>query len=787
MVNLRNPYLCLRFDPQSGEWNLAPAGDASAAVERARIAVTFHAGKSRLEWIFREARIRPAALRTDPFHGRSRTFAAETDAGGGLRVRIDWCLPLRRPFLIWKATLTNRGGAPLSIDAIDLCRTGPRYGAAGGVRLPIGPARRAMFVNGWQTWSFAGGLRSADRQPGPKFGPVNTAMSVGTARRPSGKPGHFVSEMFTAIGEETGRDNLVAGFLAQREQFGLVETWLGDENLSLRMEADADGVRLDAGKSLSTDRACLWLGAAASAADYFDAAARENRARAKRAAPEGWSSWYYYYSAVRQADLERNIAAAAALQPRLPLRLIQLDDGFQAEVGDWYERNKKFPAPMGELSARIRRAGFLPGVWLSPFLIRLASHTARDHPDWLAGKARGVMSNVNPAGVRETRSLDVTRPEVLDHVRRLIRTAVRDWKFPFLKLDFLYLPAAKGVRLYDQTLTRAQALRKALEQIREAAGEGAYLLGCGCPLGSGIGIFDAMRIGPDVDSIWKPNLFHQTWAGRGDPTIPAAWNAVRNMLARAPLHRRWWWNDPDCLLARDRETRLTPDERRTLATAIALSGGMVLLSDNLGALSNAAIRLAQVLFPPLHRAADLPSWRGEAASSTAVLPMIGPQGKWWVIGVFNWGDRPAGRFVDVRELTGLHGEATAFSFWDERLLSTAGGQLGFAAVPAHGVILLAVRPKGIAPQYVGSNLHYSQGSEAAEWKPSRESLRTVIRLGREAEGAVWLALPGEPASAELDGKPVAPREIAEKIWKFPVRIAGEGVLIIRWKGGGRRQ
>ena len=67
-----------------------------------------------------------------------------------------------------------------------------------------------------------------------------------------------------------------------------------------------------------------------------------------------------------------------------------------------------------------------------------------------------------------------------------VRTAVRKWRFPFLKLDYLYLPAIKGVRLADPTVTRAQALRRALEGIRKAAGEKAYLLGCGCPLGPAV-------------------------------------------------------------------------------------------------------------------------------------------------------------------------------------------------------------------------------------------------------------------------------------------------------------
>ncbi|MGD0806304.1 MAG: glycoside hydrolase family 36 protein [Anaerolineales bacterium] len=290
--------------------------------------------------------------------------------------------------------------------------------------------------------------------------------------------------------------------------------------------------------------------------------------------------------------MEKNTDAARAFRARLPLRMIQLDDGYAADVGDWFDRSPKFPSSMREISDRIRAVGFTPGMWLSPFIVRPGSRMQREHPQWLAGGVQGVMSNVKITWLRDTLTLDVTRPEVTEYLRRLIRTAVKEWNFPFLKLDYLYLPAARHVRFFDPTVTRAQALRKALEIIRQEAGEKTYLLGCGCPLGSGIGIFDGMRIGPDVDPVWKPHVFHQMWAARGDPTVPAAANAVRNMLTRAPLHRRWWWNDPDCLLARDTETHLTADERRTLATAIALSGGMVLLSDDLSALSLESLRLA---------------------------------------------------------------------------------------------------------------------------------------------------------------------------------------------------
>jgi len=47
------------------------------------------------------------------------------------------------------------------------------------------------------------------------------------------------------------------------------------------------------------------------------------------------------------------------------------------------------------------------------------------------------------------------------------------------------------------------------------------------------------------------------------------------------MHRKLWINDPDCLLLRDVDTKLTPDERLSLANAIIITGGMVVISDRL--------------------------------------------------------------------------------------------------------------------------------------------------------------------------------------------------------------
>jgi hypothetical protein len=161
--------------------------------------------------------------------------------------------------------------------------------------------------------------------------------------------------------------------------------------------------------------------------------------------------------------------------------------------------------------------------------------------------------------------------------------------------------------------------------------------------------------------------------------------------------------------------------------------------------------------------------------------MLNATGNWQVIGLFNWTDHPVRGPVDLREYLPVADGATALSFWDGRLLETRGGILEPLDIPAHGSILLAVRPRGEGPQYVGSDLHFSQGAEIAEWKATRRSLRAVLRLGREAEGNIWLALPRCPETAELDGAPISPQYAMKNIWKFPVRFLSEAKLEIQWK------
>ncbi len=251
-------------------------------------------------------------------------------------------------------------------------------------------------------------------------------------------------------------------------------------------------------------------------------------------------------------------------------------------VGDW-----ETPWPTWEpagtlaaLAADIRRAGLTAGLWTAPFIAGRASRLATDRPDWLAESAPGVplvaMEHPHENWGGGALALDTTNPEVLDHLTDLYARLTADgWTYH--KVDFLFAASLPGRRLMSRTVTRAQSQRMGLEAVRAGIGEDAYLLGCGVPLAQAVGIVDAVRVSADTAPHWDPG---EPRPGM-DATVPSARNAIVVSTLRAPLHRRLWANDPDCLLLRPTDTRLTPEQRRSMLDAVVGLGGFAILSDEL--------------------------------------------------------------------------------------------------------------------------------------------------------------------------------------------------------------
>ncbi|MDX1601276.1 MAG: glycoside hydrolase family 36 protein, partial [Anaerolineales bacterium] len=566
-------------------------------------------------------------LVTESEHGNLNVYKIRgLTEDGNLEIGWEFALPRRRPLVLWRASVTARPSRIFELLDIDLLRVGPmpppgpvgllrainpfaKDVAAGQLELSSEDPELAWLSDGWQSWSFSGVVSEAGTLTGTRLGPLTRPLYINQGGRRLPGPDWYGSDFFGVLADRSARSGILVGQLSERQAFGSLEARLDPRGPAVRLYSNGDCASLESGRKFTTDWAVMQpvdLDEPDPLGPYINAVARENEARAKDASEVGWSSWYYYFDNVTRSDTEANLSWLRQRVETFPVQYVQIDDGHQRAVGDWDRPGEGF-RDRAELAERIREAGFKPGLWLAPFAAHPESQLVEQHPDWLLrGKGgRPVRAGYNWGSFFV--GLDLTHPEVQDYIRRTIRLAVQEWGFRYLKLDFLYTGALPG-RRHNPGRTRAQGLRRALEIIREAAGRDVHLVGCGCPLGPAVGIFDSMRVGPDVAARWVPAYQGIEFFFQREPSLPSARNSIQNTLSRAGLHGRWWINDPDCLLVRSRDSHLDEHEIETLATVAAMSGGALAISDALPELDPDRVEMFARLLPPIGKAAHVVDW-----------------------------------------------------------------------------------------------------------------------------------------------------------------------------------
>lgn len=512
-------------------------------------------------------------------------------------IEVEWSASEER--LTW--SLANRADDPVSVDAVALvCRLEP----------VVEPLR--VLRHGYQSWSpTAVATFRVDEDPSLAEGVRSLVVGMHHADPDPAEPGELRSELVTALRDATG-SVVVIGFLGGWEHDGTIRVRPardGTDAIEVWIEAFLGGALLESSERRELHEVALSSGEGDPSPlleAWATALGAAGRARTRAPYQVGWCSWYHYFGDVTEADLRANLARAG----EWPFDVFQLDDGFQSAIGDWLTTNERFPTPIDGLASAISAEGCTPGIWLAPFLAGPFSRVAAEHPDWLATHAASgapLVGMVNEGWGGAVHALDTTNPEALQRIEDVARALV-DAGFPYLKLDFTYTPSLRG-GFVDPTRTPAQRVRAGFEAVRRGAGDDAFLLGCGAPLGATVGMVDGMRIGADVAPWWQAPLDAHRPAGH-EGGEPATLNAWRNTLSRSFLHRRLWLNDPDCLMLRTDKTQLDAEQVRAWALAVGVSGGMALVSDDLALLAADARALLDEVIS-LGREADAEAARTE--------------------------------------------------------------------------------------------------------------------------------------------------------------------------------
>ena len=428
-----------------------------------------------------------------------------------------------------------------------------------------------LFFNGYQTWT-----KSHEVKPSDNFPVIQTVFRAlgypfGTQK--------YGDEFFI---DRSGRKGCFHGFSYMYRRRGDLYTLIAstDETNGYTVfyyDAAIGELRIvkDAGIGPGYDHAlhiAIFEGTEDEVFDAWFKAAGITRRPAEPMA--GYTSWYNRYSNITDETISEDLRGCSRLLE--PGDLFQIDDGWQTAVGDWKVDTAKFPRGLNASVDDIHACGFKAGLWLAPFSAQAKSELVRDHPDWLLmHRGRPWYAGCNWRGFF---SLDIDKPGVRDHMKRVFDKVFGEWGFELVKLDFLYsaapLPTVGG-RYHGES--RGQRMHRAMDLLREWCGDG-LILGCGVPLMPAFGKVEYCRIGCDAGLTWDNSLLMR-WQNR---EIVSTRNAIGDVYYRRQLDKRAFLNDPDVFFLRNDNISLTEEQKDIHARVLAQYGSFFLTSDNMG-------------------------------------------------------------------------------------------------------------------------------------------------------------------------------------------------------------
>ena len=305
--------------------------------------------------------------------------------------------------------------------------------------------------------------------------------------------------------------------------------------------------------------------------------------------PGGWESWYNHYADINQnlinEDLKKLIETDNIIsRGNYSSKIFQIDDGWEKALGDWQIREDRFPDGFNKITAKIENPNYIPGLWIAPFIIDSRSETATAHPEWLLQNEKGelVPAGYNPLWGKDGTfyCLDLSRDEVIEHLDKVIDTAINKWGFRYLKLDFLYAGMLYGD--YHQKTASYKIYSRAIKTLTSRTvtdnGKPVAYLGCGVPFELSFTRFPLSRIGCDTLEKWKnPLLRFINWNGRNE-----AYLNVKDTLGHAMWDNIIFKNDPDVVFIREENCTLNENQKYLIAGVGELFGSQFMYSDDPG-------------------------------------------------------------------------------------------------------------------------------------------------------------------------------------------------------------
>ncbi|MFX0143125.1 MAG: glycoside hydrolase family 36 protein [Candidatus Hodarchaeota archaeon] len=622
------------------------------------------------------------------------------------------------------------------------------------------------FKQGWQSWSPCKLIIGTEiDDEGPKIDVFKRTFDNQDYKI----KGRFYSEFCTVITDLVSKNSLILGFTTLNTQFTRIILNYKDKNVlnSLTAFGCMDGIHLQKSDINFSEELFICFKTQNQGyyglIEYAKLVKSNNNIKISEPIPIGWCSWYYYFTDITQKDMIKNIEFFNENRD-FPIDFIQLDDGYFTYIGDFNDVNSKFSNSLKPIFKKINSYGFKSGIWTAPFFAEKRANLFKKHRHWfLNDKESKRLLKVHYGGSWNVYlyGLDLSNLKVLDYLHDFYSNLLylnelkhNNSKIYFFKIDFLHAAVPIEGNFYNKNLTRAQILYNGVKTIKSAITHDSFLLGCGAPLGPCVGLVDAMRIGEDTAPKWEETNKNLLESGIHTPSLKVS---LINIIYRSFMHRYFWINDPDCLMIRRSNTELNLDEIKLQLTIMGLSGGQILISDDMTKLSEEEINEAKLLIPPYNPKENNPIVVDAFISEMPSIYLVETHeiiGKRFLVAIINWNDKKILKTVKIPEiipnLSDMDKTFYIYDFWNENYLGEykTHDNIDLGEIKPHCCLYLTIIPVNKKseeiPVIISSNLHISQGCNEIkkfEVNPKLDKLIIYIELKGTRQGFIILKLP----------------------------------------------
>lgn len=622
------------------------------------------------------------------FWGRGEKYCYQINAHGFL---LDWSATVVGEKLLLHAALTNRTGHSVHIEQIGFQTQG------NAMRCDGDPAQwhLSAMIGDFYGADLVEVLPSANEQYVKMMNGFKLEVPKDSLPTDAKKTdGHYrLFKEYVTLYTEQGEKGVFFAPAGEPQAYLQYELYVDSGSIKADIFSEMCNVLLLDGQSREAQSIVI-------AGGPFDQVGREvmrhlaytHGSRTHRGPVTGWCSWYDLGRKVSAQSVHETIDALQSYGDKVSMQVVQIDDGYQTEIGDW-RPNEKFSEGLEPIVEKINKLGAMPGIWLAPAFLSSALDLFKEHEDWLCKDNEGKMYGSLDMWGAPAYPMDVTHPQVKEFLRGILKEKL-DQGFTYFKIDFNVINA-NGLYGWDPTKTSLQAHRDVYALYREVIGEESYLLACSSFDRGAYGYADASRTGTDS----CPN-----WADMAC--------CIRETIAQNPVkyiaNGVLYAVDPDVTYLR---SALTQEEQQMWHSFVGLFGGLQLISDPMAERAE-DLRLFQILTPPSKEGGRPLRPVTDRMNQRFGLIIHRPYESFASCLVWNAKDEVADMDTGLDALDEIGGRFHVWSFWDGEYMGIQSKDFVLSNLPIHGGKLLRFTPVKIGddPQLVGSDLHITMGA-----------------------------------------------------------------------------